>query len=84
MRRFSDDWIDKASMQAMWRAAFRSKDRCNRYIAHCDDLLRSIERVHYFTRRVFNTLANLEEQIYAKARKGKRTIKIRGSFLLSS
>ena len=80
MRRFSNDWIDQVSMKAMWRAAFRNKDRVLRCIQQCQGLLQMVERAHMYTRRVFSTLADLEDQIYAKARQGRRTIKLRGPF----
>ena len=81
MRRFSNDWIDRVSMTAMWRAVFRNKGRIESHISNCQNLLHTVERVHFHTRRVFNTLARMEEQIFAKARRGRRTIKIRGRIL---
>ena len=65
----------------MWRAVFRNKSRIERCIANCQGLLDTIERVHLFTRKIFNTLSEMEDQIYAKARRGRRTIKIRGRTL---
>ena len=79
MRRFSNDWTDKVAMLAMWRAVFKNKARCIRQIHYCDTLLRTTDRIHLFTSRIFTTIANLEQQILAHARRGKRTVKLRGS-----
>ena len=80
MRRFSEDWIDRASMKAMWKGAFKNKLRVDKLIHYCQYLLQTVERVHMYTRRIFTTLANLEEQILAKSRRGRRTVKLRGPF----
>ena len=78
MFRFSSDWADQASLKAMQKAVFRNKNRILKCIDQCQGLLQTVERVHRYTRRIFSVLADMEDQIYTKIRRGKRTVKIRG------
>ena len=82
MRRFCNDWIDRASMRTIWLAAKQNPATLTSMITSCNCTLLRLDEILEHTRRLFSKLATQESLVFKAMRRGRKYFRLSGRLLL--
>ena len=81
MRRFYNDWIDRACMRTFWLVANRDPSSLSIMLQNCASVLMRLDSLHAQTRQLFAKLSTQESLVFRAMRKGKKFFRLSGRLL---